>query len=57
METLIVEKTGNVCKIVIRMKENIVPEGFIRIFQSMPKKKVDRYGSSYLGMQNSMEFI
>ena len=26
-------------------------------FQSMPKKKVDRYGSSYLGMQNSMEFI
>ncbi len=28
-----------------------------RIFQSMPKKKVDRYGSSYLGMQNSMEFI
>jgi hypothetical protein len=30
VETLIVEKTGNVCKIVNSMKENIVPEGNIK---------------------------
>ena len=33
----------------------ILPEMFCCPYQT--EKKVDRYGSSYLGMQNSMEFI
>lgn len=40
----------------------ILPEMFCCPYQTenfpiYAEKKVDRYGSSYLGMQNSMEFI